>query len=337
MRQYDFGDGTNLSQAASTSVHTFSESGTYHVTLKIGDPLGVNYAATKDIIVLNVAPAVDIPNGKTVVWEELWSSVPTISDQGVVDRLSLQGQWDFGDGQTSQCVNCTNANATVTHAYDIPGTYTVVLSITDRDGGVGSDSATYVVNKRATSLVFQTNSLQDSGQTFLSRVKLTDSFANSGIPDRSIQFNLNGATGTATTDANGIAEITLPIAAGTILATVGATWFGDSLYLPSSNTANTTLNFAPVVNASADQAITLPCGVNLSGSVTDDGVPNGVQLNISWARVSGPGSVSFANPGSALTTATFSASGNYVLRLTASDSELSSSDDITITVNLIET
>lgn len=336
MRQYDFGDGTTLSQAANTSVHTFAESGTYHVSLKIGDPLGVSHTATKDIVVLNVAPAVDIPNGKTVVWDELWSSVPTISDQGVVDRLSLQGQWNFGDGQTSQCVNCTNANATATHAYGNPGTYTAVLSIIDKDGGVGSDSATYLVNKRPTSLAFQANFLQDSGQTFLSRLKLSDSFANVGIPNRSIQFNLNGATGTATTDTNGIAEITLPIAAGTNVATIAAAWDGDSLYLPSSNAANTTLNFAPVVNANTDQFTILPCGVNLNGSVTDDGVPSAVPLTISWTKVSGPGNVSFTNAASATTTATFSDAGKYVLRLSASDSQLSSSDDVTVTINLVE-
>jgi RHS repeat-associated protein len=336
MRQYDFGDGATLSQATNTSIHTFAESGTYHVTLKIGDPLGISYTATKDIVVLNVAPTVDIPNGKTVVWGEQWTSAPFISDQSVVDRLSLQGQWNFGDGQTSQCVNCTNANATVTHAYGSPGTYTAVLSITDKEGGVSSDSATYVVNKRATSLVFQANFLQDSGQTFVSRLKLTDSFANSGIPNRSIQFNLNGATGTAITDASGIAEITLPIAAGTNVATIGAAWVGDSLYLPSSNAGNTTLNSAPVVSANADQATVLPCGVNLNGSVTDDGVPSALPLTVSWTKVSGPGSVSFANAASAITTATFTDSGKYVLRLTASDSQLSSSDDVTVTVNMIE-
>jgi RHS repeat-associated protein len=335
-RQYDFGDGTTSSQAASTSVHTFAESGTYHVTLKVGDPLGISYTATKDIVVLNVAPTVDIPNGKTVVWGEQWSSVPTISDQSLVDRLSLQGQWNFGDGQTFQCVNCSTANATATHAYSSPRTYTAMLSITDRDGGVSSDSATYIVNKRATSLVFQNNSLQDSGQTFLSRLKLTDTFANSGIPNRPIQFNLNGVTGTAMTDANGIAEITLPIAAATNVATIAATWAGDDLYLPSNNAANTTLNFAPMVSAGADQAITLPCVVNLSGSVTDDGTPTGVPLSLSWAKVSGPGSVSFANPSAVVTNASFNASGKYVLRLTASDSQLSSSDDVTVTVNLVE-
>jgi RHS repeat-associated protein len=336
MRQYDFGDGTTLLQAASTSVHTFAESGNYRVTLKIGDPLGIAYTATKEIQVLNVAPTVDISNGKTVVWGEQWTIVPTVSDQSVLDRLTLQGLWDFGDGQTSQCINCTNANATVAHSYSTPGTYLVSLSITDKDGGVGSDRATYVASRRSTSVAFETNSIQASQQTFLSRVKLSDSFANNGIPNRSIQFNLNGALGTAITDDSGVAEIILPVPAGTNVASVTAGWAGDSLYLPASKSVNTTINSAPIVNAGGDQAITLPCAVNLSGNVSDDGFPGGVPLEFSWSKLSGPGIVSFADAHAALTTATFNAAGNYVLRLTGTDSQLTGADDLSVTVNQVE-
>ncbi|KPK24958.1 MAG: hypothetical protein AMJ70_00265 [Dehalococcoidia bacterium SG8_51_3] len=49
--------------------------------------------------------------------------------------------------------------------------------------------------------------------------------------------------------------------------------------------------------------------------------------------VSGPGTVMFQNHREALTTATFSTTGTYVLRLTVSDGELSNSDELTIIVN----
>jgi hypothetical protein len=49
--------------------------------------------------------------------------------------------------------------------------------------------------------------------------------------------------------------------------------------------------------------------------------------------VSGPGGVVFGNASSAQTTATFSTYGTYVLRLSADDTELTSSDDVQITVN----
>lgn len=48
--------------------------------------------------------------------------------------------------------------------------------------------------------------------------------------------------------------------------------------------------------------------------------------------MSGPGDVTFAHPISPATTADFSASGTYVLRLTANDSLLTNSDEVTVTV-----
>ena len=94
------------------------------------------------------------------------------------------------------------------------------------------------------------------------------------------------------------------------------------------------VNQAPVVDAGADQTITLPSDANLSGTVNDDGLPNPpATVTTTWSKVSGPGTVTFANAGSLSTTAAFSAAGIYVLRLTADDSDLTSSDDVTITVN----
>ncbi len=93
-------------------------------------------------------------------------------------------------------------------------------------------------------------------------------------------------------------------------------------------------NLAPVVNAGLSQTITLPAVATLAGTATDDGLPNPpATLSINWSKVSGPGSVSFANAGALNTTASFGAPGSYVLRLTANDSALSTSSDVTITVN----
>ena len=92
-------------------------------------------------------------------------------------------------------------------------------------------------------------------------------------------------------------------------------------------------NLAPIVNAGADQTITLPNTASLSGSVTDDGKPAGATVSSKWTFVSGPGTVTFATASSLSTTATFSTAGTYVLRLTADDTEHIASDTVTITVN----
>jgi hypothetical protein len=66
---------------------------------------------------------------------------------------------------------------------------------------------------------------------------------------------------------------------------------------------------------------------------SDDGLPSGSVLSTSWILVSGPGTVVFANPSSLVTTATFSQSGAYNIRLTATDGVVTSNSDIVVNVN----
>ena len=91
-------------------------------------------------------------------------------------------------------------------------------------------------------------------------------------------------------------------------------------------------NQAPVVDAGADQTINLPFSAMLSGTATDDGNPIGGSLNVTWSKVYGSGQISFSNSGELSTFASFTEPGNYILRLTASDGSLTTSDDITVVV-----
>jgi len=93
-------------------------------------------------------------------------------------------------------------------------------------------------------------------------------------------------------------------------------------------------NAPPVVDAGSNQTITLPATATLAGTATDDGLPNPpATLTYAWSRLSGPGSVVFGNASAAGTSAAFTVSGSYVLRLSVSDSLATTSADTTITVN----
>jgi Calx-beta domain len=93
-------------------------------------------------------------------------------------------------------------------------------------------------------------------------------------------------------------------------------------------------NQAPSVSAGPDQTVTLPNSASLNGTVIDDGLPNPpAAVSTTWSKISGPGTVTFVNANAVDTSASFSVEGTYVLRLTASDSALQASDDVTITVN----
>jgi hypothetical protein len=88
-----------------------------------------------------------------------------------------------------------------------------------------------------------------------------------------------------------------------------------------------------MVNAGADQTITLPATASLNATVTDDNLPAPASLTYAWTKVSGPGTVTFSAPTAKISTATFNAAGTYVLQLAASDGALTSNDSLTITVN----
>ena len=76
------------------------------------------------------------------------------------------------------------------------------------------------------------------------------------------------------------------------------------------------------ISISAQNTVTLPNTLQLNGTVTDN---VGITPTIAWTQVSGPGTVTFASPQQAVTTASFSEAGDYVIKLSASDSGNSTS------------
>lgn len=90
-------------------------------------------------------------------------------------------------------------------------------------------------------------------------------------------------------------------------------------------------NFAPTASAGVARTMVLPGITYLSGEAKDDGKPN-QSLTLAWSKLSGPGAVTFANPAAAVTSASFAAAGDYVLRFTADDGALKASDTVGVTV-----
>jgi hypothetical protein len=94
------------------------------------------------------------------------------------------------------------------------------------------------------------------------------------------------------------------------------------------------VGMVPVMKAGLDQSITLPAIANLSGTASVNGVPNPLPLPLTtvWSKVSGPGTVTFANAAALVTTASFSVAGTYTLRLTGTYNGLTGADDVVVTV-----
>jgi len=93
----------------------------------------------------------------------------------------------------------------------------------------------------------------------------------------------------------------------------------DNGALATSKPVQVIVHQMPVLAAIVPLIVTLPVNqVTLNGAVTDSGLGNPADaLHILWEKISGPGTVSFADASKAQTAATFDKGGVYVLRLTA--------------------
>jgi len=122
-------------------------------------------------------------------------------------------------------------------------------------------------------------------------------------------------------------------------------------FLRAANTNPSPDNKAPVITGGPAQTITLPAGVSLRVTVTDDGLPKpgpgdrggkveGVQVR--WILYRGPGKAQidpdlspavYGKPLTSETKVSFSAPGNYRIRAIATDGALFSTYDVDVKVN----
>jgi extracellular elastinolytic metalloproteinase len=136
--QWMFGDG-NIANAPITT-HTYTSVGSYTATLTVTDSQGGIGSANVQVVVNpkpNTLPTVDAGRNITVYVGEQANFNGNFTDPDASDTHSVQ--WMFGDGSI--------ANVPIaTHAYTSVGNYTATLTVTDNQGGVGTDSVQITVN-----------------------------------------------------------------------------------------------------------------------------------------------------------------------------------------------
>ncbi|MCJ7570600.1 MAG: PKD domain-containing protein [Candidatus Thermoplasmatota archaeon] len=137
---WEFGDGQTSSQK--NPVHTFQNSGTYTVSLKVTDDKN---AKGTDTIVITVftssAPSNQYPIASASASPTTGVAPLTVSFIGSgsdADGTITSYRWSFGNGSTSSQQNPS-------HSYTNSGTYSVLLTVTDDDGATGTDTLTIFV------------------------------------------------------------------------------------------------------------------------------------------------------------------------------------------------
>jgi RHS repeat-associated protein len=245
------------------------------------------------------------------------------------DHQQLTYQWSMLSKPPNSSAALSNAtSATPYFTPDESGNYVVQLIV--NDGYLNSAPATVVISTTYIPPVANAgpNQTVNAGSTVqLSGAASTDTNGNSLTYSWAILSQPNGGTATLSN-----AMIVNPTFVANLIGTyVVQLIVNDGTSSSAPVTTTITANAQPpVVSAGPNQTITLPVNsVTLNGSATDNGIP----LTFAWSVVSGPGAVTFNNPGSAVTTATFGSAGTYVLQLTASNSQNSASATTTVTVN----
>jgi endonuclease G len=144
---WHFSDG---GQAAGKVVtKSFADNGSFSATLIVSDAFGWQKTAAQNVVVANVAPTVSL-NGTTPL------SIVSGESVGVSGSFTDPGSdapWhsllDWGNGVTvSGTSSASGSIITGSQTYLTAGTYTVTLSVTDKDGATGSRSLVVNVGRR---------------------------------------------------------------------------------------------------------------------------------------------------------------------------------------------
>ena len=150
----DPGDGTTATGSAVSGgsvpvTHTYADDGSYHMTVTVTDDDGGTGTGELAVTVVNAPPAVGAivaPIEPVLIGTTIDLSA-TFTDAGIDDTHTASIDW--GDGTTTMPANLSQGvgagDVSGAHAYAAPGIYSLTVSVTDDDGGVGTAQHQYVV------------------------------------------------------------------------------------------------------------------------------------------------------------------------------------------------
>ena len=146
--EWNFGDGTPNATGMITT-HTYTDNGTYAVTLTVTDDDGLADTCSQNITVLNRPPIASFTESATTVPTDTVITF-NASYSYDLDGYIVSYFWDFGD-------SANGTSVTTEHAYADNGTYIVTLTITDDDGATAVATATKIISNRVPTASFTEN------------------------------------------------------------------------------------------------------------------------------------------------------------------------------------
>ncbi|HYT93738.1 MAG TPA: PKD domain-containing protein [Gemmataceae bacterium] len=182
----DYGDGSGVQPLALNPdrsfnlSHLYADNGSFTVTVTVTDDAGGVGSASASITVNNVAPIANAGADQTVNEGDVVTLHGTFTDPGSADTFSFT--WHVVSSNDQAIADGHGQNFRFTPGDN--GTYTVTFTVTDDDGGVGTDTAVVTVNNVApviTSLVCSAPTLGGAPQG--EPVSLSGTFTDAGSLD----------------------------------------------------------------------------------------------------------------------------------------------------------
>ncbi|MBX3275625.1 MAG: PKD domain-containing protein, partial [Sandaracinaceae bacterium] len=207
--------------------------GSLRVTLDVTDAALLHSSVTRDIMVQNVPPSIDVGEDQTLIWGEHWRPKDPIvlTDVTSAEWFSLVCSYDFGDGRVVGPSPCTPTNFYVAHGWSDPGTYRVHARATDLYGDTSEDTFIVEVVRREATIALAPVPGASYGGAQAVTAQLIDSFdPTTPVAGRMLTFALGAQLATAITGPDGRATVTLDFPAGAS-TTVVASFAGDTHYV----------------------------------------------------------------------------------------------------------
>ncbi len=335
------GTATFANALSPATTATFSVAGTYVLRLTADDTALSAFAdATITVnaaLPVNQAPQVTSGGNQTITLPAGATLSGTVTDDGLPLNAAVTSTWTQQSGPgTATFANPASPATTAT--FSVAGTYVLRLTADDTALSAFADAAITVNLSSPGNLAPKVTGGDPQFIGLPAAATLSGAVTDDGLPA--------GAAVTTTwtkVSGPGAVEFGDPFApvttatfgsAGTYVLRLSATDTAMSGAAETTvvATAAPTVNSAPTVSASASSPVLLPSLATLEGRVADDGLPAGSGLGQSWAKVSGPGTVTFDDPTALSTRAEFGQPGTYVLRLTATDTQQTSSAELQVVV-----
>ena len=128
---------------------TCTDDGTFVATLTVDDGVNDPVSDSADVVVANVDPEVDITTpaeGALYALGAVTNLTAAFSDDGSNDTHTCSISWDDGTTATGAVTEAAGAGAcTGSRTFTGAGVYTILVTVTDDDGGVGTDSVMVIV------------------------------------------------------------------------------------------------------------------------------------------------------------------------------------------------